>query len=82
MAHNSTEFHAKCSALRAAARKLLKDQATSTHELPCQLQADGTTINATPGTLRMSMGEVRKKKPATLCTFARSELMVRARFDF
>ncbi len=74
MSHSSaSEFHAKCNTLRAAAKQLMKELAARPQEQLC----DGATTHAPPATLRMSMGEVRKKRPVTLCTFTRSELMVR-----
>lgn len=73
MALNS-DFAARCNALRASARQLLKDKAARPDAL--QQVAEGRSVTAAPSILRMSMGEVRKKKTITLCTFSRSELMV------
>jgi hypothetical protein len=72
------DFKEKCNALRAAARQLLKDCAAEPEDLRLE---EGMTVLATPAALHMSMGEVRHAKPVTLCTFSRSELMVRALFS-
>jgi hypothetical protein len=68
-----SDFSAKCGDLRASARQLLKDHASREQAAP--KGDDGVTVAAAPEALRMSMGEVRKIKPITLCTFSRSELM-------
>jgi hypothetical protein len=74
-----SELSAKCSALRISSRKLA--------EACCALQTDAwssetesATVNAAPSSLRMSMGVARKESPITLCSFARSELMVKYAF--
>ena len=70
---STSDFSAKCGDIRASARQLLKDQASREQDPP--KETDGVTVAAAPEALRMSMGEIRKTKPITLCTFSRSELM-------
>ncbi len=69
-----SNFSATCNSLRAAARQLLKDYSSGADNTHCG--PVGATVTAAPASLRMSMGEVRKSKPVTLCSFTRSELMV------
>ncbi len=71
---SSSDFSAKCAEIRASARQIVKELAFRGEDAPSE--ADGMTLTAAPEILRMSMGEVRKTRPITLCTFSRSELMV------
>ncbi len=74
MALNS-EFVSRCNDIRTSAKELLNNRVARLDDM--QHVSDGVTLTAAPTTLRMSMGEVTKKKKITLCSFVRSELMVR-----
>jgi hypothetical protein len=71
---NHSDFLATCQSLRAAARQLQKAHSTGPDSIQCD--SVGASVTAAPASLRMSMGEVRKAKPVTLCSFTRSDLMV------
>ena len=73
-----SEFSAKCGALRSAAKQLRKASVAAAQADTEQHLTEGMTVMADPSSLRMSLGEARAGKAITLCTFSRSELLVRA----